>query len=218
MLYNLLALETTDIVVMISVVALLLLFALLFLIGKTTAALDTKKLSVIALSIALTTTLSFLKVQLPFGGSVTFFSLVPVIIVAYYYGFYFGLLTGFVTSLLQFITSPWILTPLTFVLDYIFAFSLICVAGIFKKIIKEKTLSLTLGTMLFFLLRFSMHLISGIVYFKHGVISDAFPTSNAFIYSLCYNLAYILPDMIFALLFLIPFSRTKTFKNDLLFK
>ena len=218
MLYNLIALDTTDLVVMISVVAILLVFALLFSIGLTTAVFDTKKLTTIALAVALTTTLSFLKVQLPFGGSVTFFSLVPVILVAYHYGLRYGLVAGFVTSLLQFITSPWILTPLTFFLDYVFAFSLVCIAGVFKPIIKNKTLNLTLGTVAFFTLRFTMHLISGIIYFKQGEIYGDFPTSGALIYSLCYNLTYIVPDMIFALLFLIPFSRTKTFKNNLLFK
>lgn len=217
-MYNLLAIDTTELVVMISVVAILLVFAVLFLIGKTKAVLDTKKLTVIALAVALTTTLSFLKIQLPFGGSVTFFSLVPVILVSYFYGIYFGLLTGFVTSLLQFITSPWILTPLTFFLDYIFAFSLVCVVSVFKNVIKNKTLSLTLGTVLFFLLRFTMHLISGIIYFKHGEIYGDFPTNTAFIYSICYNLAYIVPDMLVVLMFLIPFSRTKTFKDNLLFK
>lgn len=218
MLYNLMALDTTEIVVMISVAVILILFALLFLIGKVKAVIDTKKITVIALAVALTTTLSFLKVELPFGGSVTFFSLVPVILVAYHYGIYLGLIAGFANSLLQFITSPWILTPFTFFLDYIFAFSVVCFAGVFKKVIKNKTASLTLGTVLFFVLRFTMHLISGVIYFNEGVIAEGFPSGNSFIYSLCYNLAYIVPDMLVALLFLIPFSRTKTFKDNLLFK
>ncbi len=217
-MYNLLALDTTEIAVMISVAVILVLFALLFVIGKKNSAFDTKKISVIALSVALTTTLSFLKIELPFGGSVTFFSLVPVILVAYYYGIYYGLIAGFTNSLLQFITSPWILTPFTFFLDYIFAFSVVCFAGVFKKIIKNKTLNLTLGTILFFALRFTMHLISGMIYFKNGIVAENFPSSNALVYSLCYNLAYIVPDMLVALLFLIPFSRTKTFKDNLLFK
>lgn len=218
MLYNLIALDVTEVVVMASVAVILVLFALLFIIGKRKSAIDTKKITVVALAVALTTTLSFLKVELPFGGSVTFFSLVPVILVAYHYGIYLGLVAGFANSLLQFITSPWILTPFTFFLDYIFAFSVVCFAGVFKKIVKNKTLSLTFGTVLFFVLRFTMHLISGIIYFKNGIIADTFPQSNAFVYSLCYNLAYIVPDMLVALLFLIPFSRTKTFREDLLFK
>lgn len=217
-MYNLLALDTTDLVVMISVAVILVTFALLFIIGKTKSSLDTKKITVIALAVALTTTLSFLKVELPFGGSITFFSLVPVILVAYHYGIYLGLFAGFANSLLQFITSPWILTPLTFFLDYVFAFSVVCFAGVFKKVIKEKTLSLTLGTILFFALRFTMHLISGIIYFKHGYVYEGFPADSSFIYSLCYNAAYILPDMLVALLFIVPFSRTKAFRENLLFK
>ena len=58
-----------------------------------------------------------------------------------------------------------------------------------------------------------MHVLSGIIYFGFGYIYEGFPSNNALIYSICYNAVYILPDMIIALLFLIPFSRTKTFDN-----
>lgn len=217
-MYNLLAVDTTDLAVMISVLAILLVFATMFIIGKKFAKFDTRKIAVIALAIALTTTLSFLKFSLPFGGSITVFSLVPIIIVSYYYGIYYGLLTGFVTGLLQFITSPYILTPLTFLLDYIFPFSAVCLAGIYKKILNSKSLALTLGTITFYVVRYVMHLLSGLVYFNAGYVYEGFPANNAFIYSLCYNAVYILPDMIIALIFIIPFSKTKTFQNNLLVK
>ena len=216
-MFNLLALDTTDIVVSVSVIAIVILFLVAFTIASKKVVFDTKKLTVISLAIALTTTLSFLKFQLSFGGSITVFSLVPVIIVSYYYGIFYGLFTGFITGLLQFITSPWILTPLTFLLDYVFAFSAICLVGIFKNTFKNKTLSLTLGTTTFYLVRFIMHLLSGIIYFNSGSVVEGLPTQNAFIYSLIYNAIYILPDMIIALAFLIPFSTRKIFKDNLLF-
>ncbi len=217
-MFNLLALDTTTIVVSTSVVAILLLFLVAFAIGSKKAVLSTKKITVIALALALSTTLSFLKFSLPFGGSITVFSLVPIILVSYYYGFYYGLFTGFICGLLQFITSPspYILTPLTFFLDYIFAFSAVCFAGIYKKIIKNQTLSISLGTITFYLVRYIMHLLSGIIYFNAGYVSEGFPSSGAFIYSLCYNAVYILPDMIIAIAFIIPFSTRKVFKNNLL--
>jgi len=214
-MYNLLAtFSTEDLAVMISVLAILLVFAVAFIIGKKTkTGLDTRKLAVISLSIALTTTLSFLKFSLPFGGSITIFSLVPIIIVSYYYGIYYGLFTGFITGLLQFITSPYILTPLTFLLDYILPFSAVCFAGIYKKVINSKCISVTLGTITFYIVRFTMHFLSGLIYFGAGYVYEGFPAGNAFIYSLCYNAVYVLPDMLIALMFIIPFSKTKSFDN-----
>ncbi len=213
---HLLAVDTTEIVVSASVIAIVALFLTAFVIGSKKAVFSTKKITAIALAIALTTTLSFLKFSLPFGGSITVFSLVPVIIVSYYYGFYYGLFTGFITGLLQFITSPYILTPLTFLLDYIFAFSAVCFAGIFKKIIKNPTLNVSLGTVAFYVVRYIMHLLSGIIYFNAGWVAEGFPTSSAFIYSVCYNAVYVFPDMVIALLFIIPFSTRKVFKENLL--
>ena len=213
---HLLAVDTTDVVVSVSVVAIVVIFLIAFAIGSKKAVFSTKKITAIALAIALTTTLSFLKFSLPFGGSITVFSLVPVIIVSYYYGIYYGLFTGFITGLLQFITSPYILTPLTFMLDYIFPFSAICFAGIYRKVVKNATLSVSLGTVTFYLVRYVMHFLSGIIYFNAGWITEGFPASNAVIYSLCYNAVYVFPDMLIALLFLIPFSTRKVFRENLL--
>lgn len=213
---NLLTVDTTDLVVTLSVVAILLAFLLMLIFGKRKSTLTTKKITVIALGVSLTTTLSFLKFSLPFGGSITLFSLVPVILVSYYYGVYLGLLTGLITGLLQFITSPYLLTPLTFFLDYAFAFSCICFAGAYKKIIKNKSASLIVGASTFYFSRYVMHFLSGMIYFSFGYVYEGFPSSNAIIYSLCYNAVYLVPDFIISLIFLIVFSRTKVFKNDML--
>ncbi len=215
-MFNFLTLDTTDIVVSTSVIAIALAFTVAFAIGSKKAKFSTKKLSVIALSIALTTTLSFFKFSLPFGGSITLFSLVPVILVSYYYGIYYGLFTGLITGLLQFITSPWILTPLTFILDYVLAFSAIGVASAFKKVCKSGTVSLSLGAISFYLVRYVMHILSGIIYFEAGYVTEGFPATSAFIYSLAYNGAFIIPDMIITLAILIPFSTKSVFKNNLL--
>ena len=215
-MFNLLSFDATDVVVSASVIAIVLLFVIAFAIGRKKAVFSTKKITAVALAIALTTTLSFLKFSLPFGGSITLLSLVPVIIISYFYGFYYGLFTGFITGLLQFVTSPYILTPLTFLLDYVFAFSAICFASVFKKLIKNVTISVSLGAITFYLVRYIMHVISGIIYFNYGWVTEGFPTSSALVYSLCYNAIFIFPDMIIALIFLIPFSTRKTFKENML--
>ena len=56
-----------------------------------------QKLTESAIMIALATILSLVKViDMPYGGSVTFASMLPLIIIAYRYGFSWGALTGIV--------------------------------------------------------------------------------------------------------------------------
>ena len=51
-----------------------------------------------------------------------------------------------------------------------------------------------IGTAVTFFARLVMHVLAGIIYFKHGVVASGLPTSSAFLYSLCYNVIYISID------------------------
>ena len=62
----------------------------------------TLKLTVSAIMVALSTVLSFIKFsELPYGGSVTLFSFVPILFVGYAYGAKWGLGAGLVHGILQ---------------------------------------------------------------------------------------------------------------------
>ena len=112
------------------------------------------KLTTTALMLALALILSFIKVyEMPQGGSITAVSMMPIILIAYLYGTKWGIFTGFAYSLLQLITDFSSLRGLsigTFVaaifLDYIIAFSVLGLAGMFKDKFKNKALEITLGT------------------------------------------------------------------------
>ncbi|MBR6737757.1 MAG: energy-coupled thiamine transporter ThiT [Clostridia bacterium] len=217
-MYNLLALneqQITNLYIGISVALIVLALVLVLILGRKTVRFTAKKLAFVAVSVALTTVLSLIKFEMPFlnGGSITLFSLVPVLLVSYAFGLYYGLITGFITGLLQFITSPWALTPLSFFLDYILPYSCVCFAGVFKKNVKNQTLAISLGTVFSYLVRFVMHFLSGLNYYSMGYITEGFPADNMFIYSFVYNLAYVMPDMVICLIFLIPFTFTKPFKT-----
>lgn len=55
-----------------------------------------------AIMIAVAAVLSFVKIlELPYGGSVTAFSIVPIVIISYRHGVKWGLLSGFVFSLFK---------------------------------------------------------------------------------------------------------------------
>ena len=97
-----------------------------------------------AVMVALATVLSFVKiVHLPWGGSITLLSMLPIIVFSIKRGVANGLAASFVFALIQFIQGcadglfGWGLTPVALVacifIDYIFAFTVLGLAGIFRK-------------------------------------------------------------------------------------
>ena len=108
----------------------------------------TLKLTVSAIMVALSTVLSFVKFsELPYGGSVTLFSFVPILFVGYAYGAKWGLGAGLVHGILQMIFGisgatagagfKWWQVVLCALLDYLVAFSVLGLSGVFKKSIKN---------------------------------------------------------------------------------
>ena len=96
----------------------------------------TRTLVECALMIALGTVLANIKIyELPNGGSITLFSMLPFIMISFRHGVKWGLFTGFVNSLLQMLLgfyappAPGIL-PLVgmILLDYVLAFTLLGLA------------------------------------------------------------------------------------------
>lgn len=157
------------------------------------------RLTETAIMIALGFILSMLKIiDMPFGGSVTAFSMLPVILIAYRYGTAWGLLSGFAASLLQMLmglknltyaTSPWAGIAIV-MLDYIVAFAVMGLGGIFRKKINDQGVALAMGTLVVCVLRYICHVVSGCTVWA-GV---SIPTSDGLLYSLAYNCAYMIPE------------------------
>ena len=58
--------------------------------------------------IALSTVLSMIQIPLmPHGGSITLFSMVPILVMSYRHGAKWGIMTAFVNSLIQLCAGPW---------------------------------------------------------------------------------------------------------------
>ncbi len=172
-----------------------------------------QKLTLSAVFIALATVLSMIKVyDPPLGGSVTLLSMLPIIMISCMYGVKWGLVTSFVYALGQMFLSfgevcSWGLTPLalvmTFVLDYILAYFVLGFSGAFaKKGIK----GICAGTIMALMLRFLCHFTTGVFIFDIWLPEE---WGNVWLYSLCYNGGYMLPEIIFTtvgavILFRIP--------------
>ena len=100
-----------------------------------------RRLTESALMLALATILAEVAVfELPFGGSVTLFSQVPVILISYRYGVKWGLTTGLALSIIQLIFGiqnfSYVSGISAFMIlafcDYIIAFSALGLGGMFK--------------------------------------------------------------------------------------
>lgn len=149
--------------------------------------------------VALAFVLSMLKViDMPFGGSVTAFSMLPIAVIAYRYGTAWGLLTGVTYSSLQLVMGLKNLTYATSAaagaaivsLDYIAAFTVLGFAGIFRRRLKDDGISLAAGALLGCVLRYACHVITGCTVWA-GV---SIPSADGLVFSLAYNAAYMVPE------------------------
>lgn len=154
---------------------------------------------------ALATVLSIIKLaELPYGGSITVASMLPMVIIAYRHGTLVGLGTSTATAVIQMLLgisnlyyfTTWYSVVAIIFLDYIIAFSVFGLSGIFKKHIKNQAAAMLTGALLASVLRYACHVISGATLWAGLSI----PTSAALIYSFGYNATYMLPDTIVLLL------------------
>ena len=161
----------------------------------------TRKLVECAILIAIASVLSIIKIiEMPYGGSVTIASMLPIIIIAYKYGAGWGLSSGLIFAVIQQLMglknlsygTSWQAVVAIILLDYIIAFTVAGLGGVFRKKIKNQNTALIMGIILVSLLRYICHVISGATVWAGLSI----PTNAALIYSLGYNATYMLPEMI----------------------
>lgn len=167
-----------------------------------TQSAKTRRLVESGLMIALGTILSYIQFPGPWinGGSITLLSMLPITFIAYRHGVKWGFFTGMTYGLLQmFIGMNGLrgISLLTFfgaiLLDYLLAFSMLGLAGIFKGKIKNEPLAYTLGTIVAGLGRFLCHLTSGYLLW-YSIMEDGIV--GAFVLSFVYNIGYMGPEIL----------------------
>ncbi len=197
--------------------------------------MNTKRLITTAMLVAIGTILSLLQIiKLPFGGAVTLASMMPVIIAGYMYGVKWGLFTGFCFSILQMLTgfdtvsafflpgeSQMVLPAAICIclIDYILAYTALGLSGIFKGKFKNSIGEVCLGTLVATVIRYIMHIISGVIFFGswaswffgdetglsqigifkgfcQWVLNNISPNIMSLFYSIIYNGCYMIPEII----------------------
>lgn len=201
----------TDVVTWVSIgciAALAIALTLLCIFGKK---YSTREIAYAGICLALSFALSFIKVSpVQYGGSITLASFVPLLIYAYKFGPVKGTLAGIMLGLFNFISGPYILTPLTFVLDYVLAFASIGLMGFAPKFGKlPLAAKVSIGTVLVYVARFISHLLSGFIYFAENSIWVDLPTPNMFVYSFIYQCVYLPADCVICVIALFTVAKTK---------
>ena len=157
-----------------------------------------------AILLALAVVLSYVKIfQLPFDGSITLFSMLPICLISIKYGVKWGLGAAFCYSWFQILQGGvfgWGLTPVMLIgsllLDYVLAFTVLGLAGIFRK---KGYLGMVLGIVLVCALRFVVHFLAGVILWANLEEFVAFGQSwvnRPVLYSICYNGIYMLPETV----------------------
>ncbi len=165
-----------------------------------------------------------------FGGQITVVSMLPIVLIGYKYGVGRGLFTGLTYSAVEMLMGSRIVAGafnplnedyylggignaiLMLLFDYVIAFTVLGLSGMYKKAIKSKTLSFSVGTATALTLRYLSHIASG--YILYGAWAEMFFTQEGFyswgtqivnscsgntlalVYSVIYNGFYMLPEII----------------------
>ena len=198
----------------------------------------TRRLTTSAIMLALATVLAIVCayvpfLNLPFGGGFTIASMLPIVIVAYMYGTRWGLFTAGCYSVIQIILSLTqgasgtvmaLFMPASddfmgygaavaiIIIDYIVAYTVLGLGGLFRNKIKNKTVSLVVGVVFALALRYVAHIVSGYIFY--GAWAEWFFTQDGFyavggfildhfsgnalslIYSAFYNGLFMIPEII----------------------
>ena len=205
--------KTTDIVKWVSIGAIALLIVILAATCIKGRKFSAREIAYAGICLAASFALSFIKVSpVQYGGSITLASFVPLLIYAYKFGPVKATIAGIIFGLFNFISDPYILTPMTFVLDYVLAFASIGLMGFAAKFGKLPLMAkVALGTVLVYVARFIFHLVSGFIFFAEDSVWADIPAPNMFVYSFIYQCVYLPADCVIAVCVLLTLVKTKAF-------
>jgi len=156
----------------------------------------------IALTTALATVLSMLAVRLPInvaGGTVSF-AMLPLLVLALRRGVGPAVIAGVLFGFMDMLVDPTLITPLQIALDYPIAFGAVGLAGLgasgYRSMRERSNVAGNVTALSYMAIgglgRFAAAWVSGMVFF--GQYAPA--GQPVWIYSLLYNLTYIVPSLV----------------------
>ena len=200
---------------------------------------NTKTLAVCGIMTAMSVVLSFIKIfELPYGGSITLFSMVPIAFAGYAYGPKWGLACGTVWGVIEcllgasgtlaYLTDNMLNFMICLLFDYIVAFAVVGLSGLFKNKIKNSKVSFALGAGFAVFLRFVCHFATGFIIWREYAVDtlsvnefglkivDMFSGEGlAAVYSLVYNGSYMLPELVISVVGALILASIKPLQKEL---
>ena len=151
-----------------------------------------------AIMVAIAQVLSFIKLwEMPWGGSVVL-AMVPIILYAVRWGLGRGLLAAFVFGVLQFMfDGGFAIGWQSIIGDYLAAYTALGLAGL----VHGKKGAIFTGTLIGGFARFLVHYVVGATVWAEYMPGEFFglTMTTPWFYSLLYNLAYMLPNILITL-------------------
>ncbi len=166
--------------------------------SSTRKKMTARELAFCAVAIALAYAASFVPLfRMPFGGSVTLFSMLFIVLIAYWYGPQTGILVGFAYGVLQFLQEPYYLSLLQVCLDYLVAFAALGVAGFFR----NRKNGLIKGYLAAVFARGVFASLAGYLFWME-YMPDNFPKSLTAVYPIVYNYMYLIAEAVLTVILL----------------
>jgi len=178
--------------------------------------------------------------EMPFGGQITLVSMLPVVLIAYRHGTRWGLVAAFTYALLEmalgaktvaaafqpgyFSDGVMLLNAVIMCfLDYIVAYSVLGLGGVFRNRIHRPGIALMAGAAVALGTRYLAHIASGYILFagwaewfftQEGfpawgaqLVDSLSPSALGLVYSVVYNGFYMIPEIIFTMVASLLLSR-----------
>ena len=185
--------------------------------------MKTKRLTESAMLLALAIVLELISKaiipEMPFGGQVTLVAMLPVVLISYRYGVKWGFVSGFCYALLEMALGAKTVSAafqpgyfgddtmifkaiLMCLLDYLLAYTMMGLGGIFRDKIKNPGTSLMCGSLVALGARYLSHILSGYLLFSGcpawgaKLVESLSPVALGWVYSIVYNGFYMVPELI----------------------
>jgi len=217
---------------------------------------NTMRLTTSAMMLAMATVLALVCayipfLNLPFGGGFTVASMLPIVLISYMYGLKWGFFVSFTYSCIQIImdlvlgkgsTIIALFTPSSedymglwvavaiLVIDYLVAYTVLGLGGIFRNRLKSKTVAIVLGVVVALGARYLCHIVSGYIFY--GAWAEWFFTQEGFyrigawvldvfhgkilslVYSIFYNGLFMIPEIVITAVVAAPVSAIGYIKKN----
>ncbi len=178
--------------------------------------------------------------EMPFGGQITIASMLPVVLISYRHGVKWGFVASLTYALLEMALGAKTVSAaflpgyfgdgamignaiIMCGLDYLAAFAVLGLGGIFRNRIRNKGVALMCGSLVALGARYLCHILSGFILFRSYAewffTQDGFPawgvqlvnslgaTALGWVYTVVYNGMFMIPEIIFTAIVAVLIAR-----------